>query len=68
MINGDVLRAMLAAQISVWRKTADNYREEADDLDSDQDVEKDMMSIEANRLARCADEIETLMRKVEAHG
>lgn len=68
MSNGDVLRAMIAAQISVWRKNADNFRCHADDLDEDQEDERELLLTDAGRFERCADELEELVRKVGAHG
>ena len=68
MSNDDVLRAMIAAQISLWRKNADNFRMHAGDLDEDRDEEQQLMLTDANRFERCANELEELVRKVGAHG
>ena len=63
MTHGDVRRAMVLTQISVWRKNADNFRMHADDLDEDQDDERELLLTDANRFERCADELELLLRK-----
>ena len=64
MSDADVMRAMVLAQISVWRKNADNFRMHADDLDEHQDDERELLLTDANRFERCANEIEVLLRKV----